>query len=43
MEALIIIPSIIIGFISDIASEAKPITVVKIAKNDGFALSLNVR
>ena len=43
IDALIMMPSIMIGLISESASDKKPITVVNIAKNDGLALSRSVR
>ena len=43
MPALIIMPSIITGFISALINELKPITVVNIAQKDGENLSRSVR
>ena len=43
MPALIIMPSMITGFISALISELKPMTVVNIAQKDGENLSRSVR
>ena len=43
IPALIIMPSMITGFISALINELKPITVVNIAQKDGENLSRSVR
>ena len=43
MPALIIMPSMITGFISALINELKPMTVVNIAQKDGENLSRSVR
>ena len=43
MPVLIIMPSMITGFMSALISELKPITVVNIAQKDGENLSRSVR